>query len=558
MPNLKSHILATTCLAFAGGALFASDAFAASSPDIYGGGSSLVAPYIRQAGDCYGLPTQLITKGSPPTFTTITPFNYVNPPHSQDCSTTHYKTDRTVHFISTGSGTGILAIFSHDPTLYGHVDAGNSTFYPEVHYGMSDAGLSSTDVANYNNGGTETQGAASVVLVAPGVTPGAGQYGNPKQLYGPLVQFPISIDPVAIAYDPVYKKVFSGDVNNPTTYKFNIHAPRADGSGGLHLDATTYCKIFNGQITNWNDPALKKLNGNQSLEDPSDPTPAGSWSVPLQIVGRSDSSGTSSIFTRHLANVCASVGGNQYADGSTTLPSTLFGANYDKTQVNNAPAGETLGKFTEAAGSDGIAKYVAFTTNLSSGTLVQGRLGYLGPDFALPAVLNTNQNSYGLNTASLKNASGQFEAPTSATAQKAFAVLAPPQSDASGHYDSSQPGDRSAPDQWVQPVFKTSPLANPTTSGAYPMVGTTNFLGYTCYKTPVQFSTVNNFFVWYTGGIVTNGANGLLSKAGLAAVSPAWRTAIKETFTNDSQGLGLNFAKVGTAGACSVAGVKGG
>ena len=554
MPKLKTHFVATACLALAGGAIFATDA-SASSSDIYGAGSSLVAPYARQAGDCYAEPTQLIFKGTPPSFVSVAPFNYVNPPHSQDCSTTHVKTDRTIHYISTGSGTGIAGIFSHDPTKYGFVDAGQTQYFPEVHFGMSDAGLSTTDVGIYNGGGVE-QG---VTVVAPGVTPGAGQYGNPKELYGPLVQFPISIDPVAVAYDPVYKKVYTG--GTPTTYKFNIHVPRADGSGGLHLDAATYCKIFNGQITNWNDPALKALNGHTSLEDPADPTPTASWSVPLQIVGRSDSSGTTSIFTRHLANVCAALSGNAFADGATTLPSGLAGGVYDKTQVNNAAPGETLGKFTEANGSDGVAKYVAFTTDPDSTTttITQGRLGYLGPDFALPAVLNTAANTYGLNTASLKNASGQFEAPTAGTAQKAFATIAPPQSDASGHYDNTQPGDRTAPDSWVQPVSKTSPLANPTTSGSYPMMGTTNFLGYTCYKNAGQLSSVNGFITWYFGQqINTDSVNGILAKAGLAPVPMAWRTAIKETFTNNSQSLGLNFAKVGTAGACSVAGVTGG
>ena len=64
---------------------------------------------------------------------------------------------------------------------------------------------------------------------------------------------------------------------------------------------------------------------------------------------------------------------------------------------------------------------------------------------------------------------------------------------------------------------------------------------------------------WYVGAlIVTDSANGILAKAGLAPLPSNWRTAIKETFVNNNSGLGLNFAKVGTAGACSVAGVKGG
>src|SRR5262249_16958215 len=144
---------------------------------------------------------------------------------------------------------------------------------------------------------------------------GSGTYPNPAERYGALVQFPVLIAPVVIAYDPVYKKVRNGD-NSVTEYTFNIHRPRADGSGALRLDRDTYCKIFNGQITDWNDAAIKALNGGVSLKDPADPTPVGSWSVPMQITGRFESSGTTSIFTRHLAAACAALGGNQYADGT--------------------------------------------------------------------------------------------------------------------------------------------------------------------------------------------------------------------------------------------------
>lgn len=551
MLKLKTRILATASLAVVGWAGFVADASA--NADIYGAGSSLVAPYVRQAEDCYALPTQLIFKGTPPTFVTVTPFNYTGTP-AQDCSTTHTKTDRTLHYISTGSGTGIAGIFSHDPTKYGFVDAAQTKYFPEVHYGFSDAGLSSTDVGIYNNGGVE-QG---VTVVAPGVTPGAGQYGNPLEHYGPLVQFPISIDPVAVAYDPVYKKVFSGGI--VTSYKLHIKNPRADGSGGLKLDATTYCKIFNGQITNWNDPALKTLNGNTSLKDPTD---TASFNVPLQIVGRSDSSGTTSIFTRHLANVCASLSGNAYADGATTLPSGLFGVLYDKSQPNNSPVGETAGKYTEAAGSDGVSKYVAFTAVPDAGTptIIQGRIGYMGPDYALPAVLNTGINTYGLNTASLKNFAGQYEAPAGTQAINGFLAINPPQSDANGNYDPSDvsDGSRSNPQDWVQSLSHTSVLANPTTSGAYPIIGTTNFLGYTCYKAGNQKITLTSFIAAFnTTALYTDKTNGLLAKAGLAPLPSNWRTAIKGTFANNVSGLGLNISQVGAAGACSVSGVTGG
>jgi hypothetical protein len=49
------------------------------------------------------------------------------------------------------------------------------------------------------------------------------------------------VAPVAIAYDPVYKKVRQGD-GSVKEYKFRINRTRADGSGGLHLDADTIAK----------------------------------------------------------------------------------------------------------------------------------------------------------------------------------------------------------------------------------------------------------------------------------------------------------------------------
>src|SRR5262249_40859478 len=149
--------------------------------------------------------------------------------------------------------------------------------------------------------------------------------------------------------------------------------------------------------------------------DPDDPTPAASWSVPMQIVGRNESSGTTSIFTRHLANVCSAVAGNQYANGTTTLPSTLRSHSnfYDKTQPNNPVAGETVADFTLADGSDGVSKYLDFTRTPSAtagDSVTQGRIGYVGTDYALPGALNNpadaNVATYSLNTANLKNSAG--------------------------------------------------------------------------------------------------------------------------------------------------------
>jgi phosphate transport system substrate-binding protein len=62
--------------------------------------------------------------------------------------------------------------------------------------------------------------------------------------------------------------------------------------GELTLDGPTIADIYLGKITNWNDPAIKKLN-------PNAPLPA----TPIAPLYRSDGSGTNFIFTDYLSKV---------------------------------------------------------------------------------------------------------------------------------------------------------------------------------------------------------------------------------------------------------------
>jgi phosphate transport system substrate-binding protein len=63
-------------------------------------------------------------------------------------------------------------------------------------------------------------------------------------------------------------------------------------AGDLVLDGPTLAKIFLGEIKNWNDPALKKLNPNAKLP-----------SQAIAVVHRSDGSGTTFNFAYYLAQV---------------------------------------------------------------------------------------------------------------------------------------------------------------------------------------------------------------------------------------------------------------
>lgn len=608
MQKLHRALLASACLALAAAAGFAPPAQAQSNCsgqangncgggpytfgkyDVFGAGSSLVAPYWRQTQDCYsesGHSAALITSGSPPTYIDESFFSYTGSP-PETCPLGINKNGATVWYISTGSGTGIKGVFSNDPTFYGHVNSGQTQYFPSVFYGLSDAGLGSSDLSVYNSGGTE-QG---VSFAAPNAqtcgTKNGSTYPNPAQCYGPLIQFPFSIDPVAMFYGGsnaaeqtngipggIYEK-WDDSNGNETVYTLNIQYGRNNGSGGLRLSPTTYCAIWNGQITNWNDSRLTADNGGVSLGDPNDPAVMnGTWSVPLIPVGRSDSSGTTSIITRHLANVCSSYSYNKYTTGATTLAaaganmSQIIGNTYS-TSNPNWPGVDQQGKITLAPNSAGVAEYVAFTQlpageglNCPDGAptnavdcIQQTRIGYVGPDYVEPYVQSTDTNSYELESATLQNSSSNWESPSPATANTAFGSIQPPQSTKTGKYCSSCTtwGYRDDPTAWVEALSPSEPLANPTASGAYPLVGTTNFLGYTCYATKVakQAKTlISSLHFVDDNAINYDTGDGILAKAGLSPLPKQWITAIQQTFVANTSGLGLNITSAGAAGACS-------
>jgi len=62
--------------------------------------------------------------------------------------------------------------------------------------------------------------------------------------------------------------------------------------GELKLSREAYAGIFLGQISNWNDPAIAATNPGVKLP-----------SLPITVVRRADSSGTTFVFTQHLSAI---------------------------------------------------------------------------------------------------------------------------------------------------------------------------------------------------------------------------------------------------------------
>ncbi len=97
----------------------------------------------------------------------------------------------------------------------------------------------------------------------------------------------------------------SGLVQFPTVVGGDVPVVNIEGlkSGDLKLDGDTLARIFLGQITKWDDPAIKKLSPAAKLP-----------SQAIAVVHRSDGSGTTFIFTDYLSKVSpdwkAKVGAN--------------------------------------------------------------------------------------------------------------------------------------------------------------------------------------------------------------------------------------------------------
>jgi phosphate transport system substrate-binding protein len=101
-------------------------------------------------------------------------------------------------------------------------------------------------------------------------------------------------------------------------------------AGQLKLDAESVCKIYMGEIKNWNDPKIKGLNPGMNL-----PTNE------ITVVHRSDGSGTTAIFTDYLSDVCPAWKEKVGSGTSVSWPVGIGGkgnegvANYVQQQANS-------------------------------------------------------------------------------------------------------------------------------------------------------------------------------------------------------------------------------
>jgi phosphate transport system substrate-binding protein len=161
---------------------------------------------------------------------------------------------------------------------------------------------------------------------------------------GPIFYFPTVADPIVMAYN-------------------------LSGVKNLQLSGPTIAKIFQGQITTWNDPAIKAENPKATLP-----------STKITVAVRSDSSGTTQNFTTFLT---------KSAQGTYTLG------------ASSKPSWPSSNQ--QAAQNTGVAQIVQ---------TVDGAIGYV--DYS-------DAQAIGLVYAKVKNTNGNYVAPSTAGAALAVA-----------------------------------------------------------------------------------------------------------------------------------------
>jgi phosphate transport system substrate-binding protein len=398
-----------------------------------------------------------------------------------NCGTTDLFPGFAGRYIASGSGTGrgawrvpgkIRGDSTVTPIVTTAFTIGSANPNPfgtwnTVQFAFGDSSITAGDLNIYINGNPATPAAASAQTIG-----------------GAPVMFPKYVLPVAIAYSPVYGR----NETLAKNYTFNIQFPQnilGTAAGGLRMSQSTYCKVFNGQVKNFNDAAFTADNGGVSLADAAEATDnPGRWAadgVPVRLVGRLDRSGTTDIFTRALAAQCGTTGNNykvnaetlpyNRSESSSTLPNfaavrsdtglqptsteaeagngtaTLVGAEYwdgsaivtpaaNAGKPSSQPSGANgSGRFLVADGSGRVASAILFAPDYASPSKttvkLNGKIGYIGADF----IDGSPTASTGLKAAALQgsNTSGNFVMPSAQNATNAFGTtILPPQSASDG------------------------------------------------------------------------------------------------------------------------------
>ncbi len=248
-----------------------------------------------------------------------------------------------------------------------------------------------------------------------------GSGGGQKQILEQTVDFGASDGPMS---DENLAKAPGKILHIPTVAGADVISYNLPGNPKLKLDGATLADIFLGKVTKWNDARIAGQNKGTKLPDQD-----------IVVVHRSDGSGTTYIFTDYLSHVSDEWKKNVGTNTAVKWPTGLGGK-----------------------GNEGVAGQVK---------QVPGAIGYIELAYA-------KQNK--LPYADIKNAAGNYIAPSMASVTEALATAKIPED------------------------FRFS-MVNPPGDKAYPIAGATWLLVYQQQKDAAKGRKLVAFLKWaYTEG----------------------------------------------------------
>ncbi len=156
-----------------------------------------------------------------------------------------------------------------------------------------------------------------------------GSGGGVKQIKGKTVDFGASDDPTP--GDDLQK---SGLIQFPAVIGGVVPVVNVAGvgPGKMVLDANVIAAIYSGKVKKWNDPAIAKLNSGLKLPDQA-----------ITPVYRSDSSGTTAVFTTYLAELVPQFESDVGAGKTVNWPSGIGGKGNAGVAANVSKLGGSIG-----------------------------------------------------------------------------------------------------------------------------------------------------------------------------------------------------------------------
>jgi ABC-type phosphate transport system substrate-binding protein len=401
-----------------------------------------------------------------------------------------YTQDSGVNFsyAGIGSGGGQNAFFENDidyllpqgsPSPNGYA-TGTLTYGTvagsTVDFGASDAFLSAGGAFNLT-----TSGGYSASNSVDGTSASSA-------VDGPFIQIPTFGTGIDIVFtSPTYN---AGTVSKP---KYTALFTK------LTLTDSQICGIFSGQLTDWGQVVTLT-----SKEEPA----------PINVVYRSDSSGTTFLLTNHFYDAGQGSVCNAGNDGSGGTGFTHLTA---PTKVFTSLFTTVPGNFTGASGSQNVQSQILADGLPGSTGTTPGGIGYLSPDYSGLNKLSGSYNAKVLSAYVVNSTNGKAYQSTSTNT---ILALEHPAAESTNLAPPTGAVNAANPFLWVPSV--------PNATQGYPIIGYTTEEYSTCYADTAGVGTAVST---HLTDIFTNKNDvKIITNNGFAIIPAAFSTAIVDAF----------------------------